>query len=175
MDYLNVNGPLAFNSSLYNLTWSSHPSATYYKQEYIKKGDVVTKFNSMILFEVLTGKVDLKAIVDGKLAELKSMKAGNPFISYSVIDNAPVGEYMIEFVVTQNAPDGKSLQIAERNIYRYKKYIDKTGENGIILFGLSTRAYGSESKKFIDSIKPGKDELVDKMRQFKIPSVSVKP
>ena len=37
-DYLHVPGPVVFDKSSYSLAWSSHPSAIYYKQEYVPAG-----------------------------------------------------------------------------------------------------------------------------------------
>ena len=41
VDYLNIPGTIYFNSTSYNLSWTSHPSETYYKQEYLVKGETV--------------------------------------------------------------------------------------------------------------------------------------
>ncbi len=174
IDHLNVPGPIVFDNVAYSVAWTSHPSTTYYKQEYIKKGDVVSKFGSMLLMEVLTGKAKIKDVLDAKVAELKSMQAANPFITYEIISNPPKGEYMLDFLVTDNAPDGKSVRIAERNIYRYRTYTDKTGENGIILIGISVRSYGGDTKKFIELARSNKNELVGKAKQFTIPAITIR-
>lgn len=39
IDYLSVGSLLKFENENYNLTWSSHPNETYYKQEYLKTTD----------------------------------------------------------------------------------------------------------------------------------------
>ncbi|HSK14116.1 MAG TPA: hypothetical protein VK907_12940, partial [Phnomibacter sp.] len=54
-DHLSIPGPIVFEQRSYSLTWSAHPSANYYKQEYLPKGEVPGKHRSMLMMEVLTG------------------------------------------------------------------------------------------------------------------------
>jgi hypothetical protein len=173
VDRLGVKGPISFDSALYNLTWSSHPSAGYFKQEYIKKGEDVNKFNSMVMVEVATGAIILKDVVAAKVAELKNLQASNPFISYESFYNAEKEEYILDFVITQNSADGRSAMIAERNIYRYKA-LPKTGKTGIVLFALSIRSYGAATKTFLANIKTGRNILVDKVRLYTLPAITIK-
>src|SRR5687767_12698448 len=74
-DYLHVPGPVVFNKISYNLAWSSHPSAVYYKQEYIPAGQTVEKFTKMILIEAVTGEFMLQDLVKAKTGELDKRKA----------------------------------------------------------------------------------------------------
>jgi hypothetical protein len=128
----------------------------------------------MLMLEVLTGKINVKDIVDGKVEELKSMKAGNPFVTYELTTLPARDEYLLDFVVTQNTPDGKSAVIAERNVYHYKPNMNKTGQNGIILFAVSVRSYDAEVKGFLEKIKTDKSELVGKVKGFSIPAIRLK-
>jgi hypothetical protein len=173
-DYLKVPGPVVFDKMSYNLSWSAHPSATYYKQEYLSKGQNADRFQKMLMLEVLTGKVNVKDIADSKVAELKSMKAGNPFVTYELTALPTKDEYLLDFLVTQNSPDGKSVLIAERNVYHYKPFIDKTGHNGVVLFAVSVRSYDAEVKSFLEKIKTDKADLPAKMKAFPVPNVSLK-
>lgn len=172
VDYLNVPGPIAFNNSSYNLSWTSHPSANYYKQEYLVKGDDAAKFKTMLLLEVLTGNSNVKSIADSKVAELKNMKLTNPIVTYDLTSNASTGEYFLDFVLSQNGPNGKPT-IVERNIYRYTTVTDKAGKKGILLFGVSVRSYGAETGKFLASLKLNKNDLLTKVKQFTVPAVTV--
>jgi hypothetical protein len=170
VDRLGIKGPINFNNSVYNLSWSSHPSATYYKQEYLPKGEDANKFKSMVMVEAVTGSIVLKNVVDAKITELKSLGATNHFISYEKFYNDEKNEYLLDFVITQNSPDNKSALIAERNVYRYKKL---ASNNGIMLFAISTRSYGADTKAFLAAVKSDRKTLVDKMRAFSLPSVNV--
>lgn len=122
--YLTVPGPIIFESKTFNLNWSSHPLANFYKQEYIVKEDNANQYKTMVLIDVVTGGENIKNIVAAKVSELKMMKEGNPVINYEIIDNPATGEYMLDFLLTANAPDA-SISITERNVYRYKSFTDK--------------------------------------------------
>jgi hypothetical protein len=174
VDRLGVQGPISFDNTVFILTWSSHPTPTYYKQEYIKKGEDVNKFKSLFLVEVATGAIVLKNVVDAKIAELKSMQAGNPFISYELVTDTAKQEYLLDFVITQNSTDGKSAVIAERNVYRYKALPSKTGKQGIMLFAISTRSYGAGTKTFLAGLKTVRNVLVEKMRNYAVPPMTIK-
>jgi hypothetical protein len=171
-DYLKVNKPLAFAGKSFVLSWSSHPSGNYYKQEYLVKGDNLEKFKTMILLEVVTGQSDLKAVVDAKLAELKKIKETNPVVNFEVMESPATGEYMIDFLLTANAADG-SISIAERNVYRYRIFTDKKGQKGIQLFAVSERSYGAGITKFLTALKTNRQELVKQVSSFVIPVVSI--
>lgn len=170
VDRLGAKGPFNFDNKEYNLTWSSHPSPNYYKQEYITSGDDINKFKSMLMVEVATGPIAVKNAVEAKVTELKTMKTSNPFISYDTFYNADKKEYILDFVITQNSPDNKSVVIAERNVYRYKTLPDK---KGIMLFAVSVRSYGVETKTFLTNLKNGRKALVDKVKAYSLPDVKL--
>ena len=167
VDYLQVPGPITFDSKLYQLNWSTHPAANFYKQEYIVKGDNADKYNAMILVDAVTGNTVIKNVVAAKVAELKKMKEANPVINYEVIDNPKTGEYLLDFLVTANAPNG-TITIVERNVYRYKTYTGKGGNKGVLLFGISTRAYGAAVNGFMTALQTNRKDLMNKVAQFNI-------
>jgi hypothetical protein len=171
-DYLKVPGPVTFDNKSYKLSWSSHPTADFYKQEYLPAGESADGFKSMILLDVLTGNLNVKDIVAGKVAELKKMKEANPVINYEIFDNSKSGEYMLDFLLTANGVDGK-INIAERNVYRYTSFTDAAGKKGVLLFGVSVRSYGKDITTFLTNLKKNKKDLVDKTAQFKMPAVNV--
>lgn len=172
VNYLKTATQISFNKTAYNLAWSAHPTAQYYKQEYLPEGESLEKFNNMLLVEVLSSNMPLKDAVAAKIAELKTMKQSNPYISYESFYNKEKDEYVLDFVVTANSPDGKQINIAERNIYRYKKYTAPNGETGVLLFGVSQRSYGSNAASFIKALTPAvKKELVKKVVEFVMPEV----
>lgn len=173
IDYLSLPGPIAFDSKSYNLSWTSHPSGNYYKQEYIVKSDNPTKFNTMLMVELVTGDMQLKDVVAAKLEELRKMKDSNPMVNYESFENPKTGEYMIDFLLSQNTPDGKDISIAERNVYRYMPFAGKDGKKGVIFFGVSTRSYGDKIQPFLVSLKSKKSELVNKVAQYKFPELKI--
>ena len=172
-DYLTVPVPVSFDQKVFNLNWSSHPSANFYKQEYIPKGESANEYKTMLLLDVMTGGATVKAVVENKIAELKQMKLANPLVKYSVINNPATGEYLLDFVLTANAPNG-TVNIAERNVYRYKSFADKAGQKGIVLFGVSTRAYGAGVAAFFASLKSNQNDFVKKVTAFKVPEITIR-
>lgn len=171
VDRLGVTGPVKFDNKAYNLSWSSHPSPNYYKQEYMQAGENVDKYKSMVMVEAAKGAVTPKAAMDSKVAELKEMGYTNPFISYENFALADKGEYILDFVVTQNAADNKSAVIAERNVYRYRSL---PNNGGVVLFAISVRTYGADTKSFLANMKTGRNVLVDKVKAFSFPNVTIK-
>lgn len=173
-DYLNIPGPVVFESRPFGLSWTSHPGANFYKQEYLPKTESANQYKTMILVDVVTGDASIKNVVAAKLTELKQMKAGNPMVNYEVINNAATGEYMIDFLLTANAADGKTISIIERNVYRYKTFTNKIGQKGVLLFGVSTRTYGADVTPFLTSLKATRKELVRKVSAFQMPDINIK-
>ena len=168
-DHLKVPGPIVFEKKAYNLSWSSHPAADLYKQEYLVKGDKAEAYKTMLLIDVITGDAMLRDIVVAKMAELNKLKATNPLINYQAFDNSKSGEFMLDFIVSANDPDGH-VNIVERNVYRYKIL---TGKTGILLFGVSTRSYGAEIEKFLIALKTNKNVLVNAVGKFQLPQITI--
>ena len=101
------------------------------------------------------------------------MKETNPIINYEIIHNPKTDEYILDFLLTANAADG-SISILERNVYRYKSFIDKAGNKSAMLFGVSVRAYGaSAANQFLISLKSNRKDLINKVSQYKIPSIKI--
>jgi hypothetical protein len=171
VDKLNVPGPILIGNKSYALCWASHPSAGFYKQEYITAGDNINKFKSMVLLDVNLGNFILKDVVAAKTAELKKMKATNPLVNYDMFQKN--GEYLLDFLLSANSPDRKTIDIVERNLYRYKTFVDISGNKGILLFAVSVRSYGNDIDAFLKALKTNKALLLNEVAQFKIPAVTI--
>lgn len=171
-DYLNVPGPIVFDKQTYSLNWSSHPVNNYYKQEYIVKGDNPDQFKTMILTDVITGESNIKNVVGDKVAELKQMKASNPVVNYEVISNPKTGEYIVDFLLSANNADG-TMSVVERNVYRYKTFTDKAGQQCVQLFGVSTRSYGASINNFFAALKTNRKDLINKVSLYSMPKVKI--
>ena len=173
-EYFNIPGPVLFDNKSYQLSWSSHPSPEFYKQEYLLKGDSLTSFKTMMLFDLLIGNLSVKQIAEAKIAELKTTTASNPLASYQTFSNPTTGEYMIDFVLTANAAGGKAT-IAERNVYRYTSFTGANGKKGVLLFGISNRSYGNDIAQFFAQLKTNRAVLVKQVTGFKIPAIKILP
>lgn len=171
-DYLNVPGPIVLNKETFNLAWSSHPSPAYYKQEYIMAGDKVEKFKKMVIVEALTSDSRPADLVKAKINELKQMKEANPMVNYETFQKN--GEYMLDFLVSENSADGKKINILERNVYRYKAITDKNGKKAVMLFAASERTYGNEVDGFLAALKTNKSVLQNAVAAFTLPEITFK-
>lgn len=170
-EYLGVTKQIKFDKNTFNLAWTSHPADNYYKQEYLAMGDTIEKFKKLVLLEVLTGKIKPKDVVAAKVAELKKMKAVNPVVNFETFEKD--GEVMLDFLVSENTPDGKYLSIIERNVYRYKSIADKNGQKCVLLFGVSERAYGDDINKFFSTLKEHRFDLINLVGEFELPEITI--
>jgi hypothetical protein len=171
-DYLNIPGPVKFQDITYNLTWSSHPTNNYYKQEYIPAKDTVEHFNKMILIDAIVS--DTLSVVDAvraEVAELDARKATDPVLHYQVYNNPDKTEYMLDFLESEGT--ATALHIAEWNVYRYKAFKDKAGHSGVLLFASSTRAYDDSIIDFIKSTKTDRPGKLNDLINYNIPEISI--
>ena len=83
------------------------------------------------------------------------------------------GETMLDFLLTANSPDGKKIAIIERNVYRYKKIKDKSGHKGVLLFGVSTRAYNKDASNFLTDLETKKMDLMNKVGMYCILEITL--
>lgn len=172
-DYLNVPGPIKFDDIDYDLVWSSHPTINYYKQEYISKGDNIDVFNRMLFIDViLSDSLDLKNVVANKVYELNGRKKTDSVVNYKIIHNPESTQYIVDFVVSQSAEG--SLHIVEWSAYRYQLFADKAGHKGVMLLGVSRRAYDNDIRGFFESLKDIRKKYVNKLIDYPIPVISIK-
>jgi hypothetical protein len=173
IDYLQIPGPIRFERTTYHLAWTSHPTPTFYKQEYLAAGTDPSRFTSMIFFDLLKGNRMVAEAVEAKVAELRKQKETNPLVNYQLIEIPGTDELLLDFLLSQATPDGRSQRIVERNVYRYKPFTDASGKKGILLFGVSQRRYGADTDAFLVSLKRTKADLPTKVAQFKLPVVAI--
>jgi len=171
-EYLNVPGPISLNKNTFNLSWTSHPSANYYKQEYITSGDNIEKYKKMVSVELLMSNATAADLANAKMNELKQLKTTNPLINYELFQKN--GEVILDFLISQNSANGGKVLIIERNVYRYKNFTGKNGQKGVMLFGASERAYGNDVDTFLSLLKKNKAVLLNAVAAFTLPQISVK-
>ena len=145
-DYLHLGSKYRFDNKDYELVWSSHPASNFYKQEYILPNENVEKYKRLILIDFIEGDLNPKDVLSSLANSLENSKKQNPVINYKVYEKN--NEYMIDFIMSENSQDGKEVLILERNVYRYFR-INTPKRKGILLFGVSDRAY---TKKEMDNM-----------------------
>ena len=168
-DYLHLGSKYRFDNKDYELVWSSHPASNFYKQEYILPNENVEKYKRLILIDFIEGDLNPKDVLSSLANSLENSKKQNPVINYKVYEKN--NEYMIDFIMSENSQDGKEVLILERNVYRYFR-INTPNRKGILLFGVSDRAY---TKKEMDNmfsvLKNNKLELVNKVAKIEVPKI----
>lgn len=170
-DYLGLTKPILFDNVSYNLVWTTHPTDHYYKQEYLAQNDTLEHFKKLIIVDVLADNTKLEYVVAAKVAELKKMKETNPVVNYQTFEKG--GEVMLDFLLSENTPDGEYLSIVERNVYRYKTVTDKNGQKAVLLFAVSERAYGDDIDAFFANLKEHRFDLINAVGAFDIPDITI--
>ncbi|MGN6309363.1 MAG: hypothetical protein ACTHNN_07370 [Xanthobacteraceae bacterium] len=169
-DHLNIPGPIAFDGQSYDLAWSSRPSASYIKHEYVPKGQVVTHFHDMLLVEFLQGDRTVANVVQTQMQKLNARKDRDPLVRMAVIKNDATGEMLLDFLMSDNT--GSEL-IVEWNAYRYARISNANGEAGIGLFGISRRAYGNDNAKaFLAALKTRRPAQINHLAKAPMPFAS---
>jgi|TARA_B110000967_G_scaffold143370_1_gene146642 hypothetical protein len=169
-NYLQTEKTLLFNNTNYDLVWSSHPTETYYKQEYLPSEQGLEDFRSMVIIEFIKGDISVDDAVAIKIKELDTAKESNPIVNYTVFKRE--GEVIIDFLLSANSEDGMELLVVERNIYR--NVATKTNQtNGLLLFAVSERAYENEIDAFFANLKKNKNSLIEKVGNFDIPKIKL--
>lgn len=163
-DFLSIGKQMTFEGEDYFLEWSSHPSETYYIQEYLRKQDNLHKFNKMLMVSVINADVPVKEAVAFKVAELEEQKKTNPVINYEVFTKD--GESIIDFVISDKA------YIYEWNLQRYQKQDGKL----VLLSYVYRDSLNTQEDlfPFFDHIKKNRHETIGRLGEFDIPKVKLK-
>ncbi len=167
IDRLSIPGPIDFNGQSYQLSWSSHPGANYYIQEYLPPGQTSERFEQMVLVNVLIGKTTVRSAAETKVAELNKRKATDPLVNFAVIQNDATGEIILDFILS--AKDDHGGDIVEWNAYRYGP-LKVGGKTGILLLGISRRAYGDSTTDFLQGLKTTRKALIAELAKYQLPA-----
>lgn len=175
---LNIFGPLQFQNKTLSLLRTSYTpdSTTYntYKQEYMVAGEGLDTFKNMVIINVFTGAYGLEDIANAKLDELRELQKTNPIVNWQTFNNKKTGEFMLDFLTSENSADGQYIDMAERTIYRYVVVTAKSGEECGVLFGVITRAYGDDVEPFMTVFKTkARGVLIQAVGTFKIPEITI--
>ena len=169
VDRLSVPGPITFNAASYRLSWSSHPSPYYYKQEYLPTGQTSDHFERMLLVEAIAQGADVSGVVSAQVNRLKRRKATDPTVNFAILKNPKNGEVILDFVLSDD--NDKTGYVVEWNAYRFTSLKDKDGNSGVLLFGISRRAYGDASTEFLRGLKAARLTEIDALAKYPLPVV----
>ncbi|HKS83906.1 MAG TPA: hypothetical protein VJR71_00360 [Pseudolabrys sp.] len=166
---LSLQETIAFNGESYRLSWSSHPTSDYYKQEYLPSGQTSERFQRMVLIEATLRGVKVDDAVGAQVSMLNKRKSTDPTVNFAILKNAKTGEVILDFVLS--AQDRKGEDIVEWNAYRYASLKGKSGTSGVLLFGISRRAYDGDTTNFLRALKSERPAVINALAAYQLPAV----
>lgn len=169
VDRLSLPDSIEFNGESYRLSWSSHPKPYYYKQEYLPSGQTSERFQRMVLIEAIVRGLDVNGAVAAQVNMLNERKSTDPTVNFAVVKNPKNGEIILDFIL--RAQDPKGEDVVEWNAYRYSAFTGKGGASGVLLFGISRRAYGDEATNFLRGLKSTRPAEVNALASYPLPVV----
>ena len=169
VDRLSLPDLIEFNGESYRLSWSSHPKPYYYKQEYLPPGQTSERFQRMVLIETIVRGVDVNGAVAAKVNMLNKRKSSDPTVNFAVVKNPKNGEIILDFILSAQDPKGED--VVEWNAYRYAAFRGKGGASGVLLFGISRRAYGDDATNFLRRLKSVRPAEVNALASYPLPVV----
>ena len=157
---------LVFNGTTYNLKWSSHPKKYFFKQEYLPKNEKLDKYKTMIVIDFYEGDFKPQQLVDTLIQNLTKRKKTDSLCNFNVFTKDK--EYIVDFLLSESS--GNYITLLERNVYRYKLINDvKSQRKGVLIFGVSERAYDSEVDVYFENLKQNKDKLIIDVGNYDFP------
>jgi len=144
-DYLGMPGPIALSGDSYALAWSSHPADNYIKQEYLPAGETPERYSRMLLVERVTGEIGAADAARAQIEALNQRKPTDPLLNMDLLQNEAAGEVVLDFIVSSKDEAGE--YIVEWNAYRYAPLAEGEAGPGVMLLGISHRAYGTDAAK----------------------------
>ena len=169
VDRLSLPDSIEFNGESYQLSWSSHPTPYYYKQEYLPPGQTGERFQRMLLIEATARGVDVNGAAAAQANMLNKRKATDPTVNFAVVKNPKNGEIILDFILSAQSPKGED--VVEWNAYRYATLRGKGGESGVLLFGISRRAYGDGATSFLRKLKSTRPAEINALASYPLPVV----
>jgi hypothetical protein len=172
INYYGTAEIIRFNNADYKLSWSSHPNAVYYKHEYLPKGNTSEHFNDMLLLEFLQGDLSVKDAVQAQLNQITERKKTDAACKFNLVESPGGKEFTLDF--TMSTSKNNKVNLVEWSAYHYKAYTDKAGHKGVILFGISHRAYDDKVNAFLSSLPAYRKARIKALTDFPIPKIQVK-
>lgn len=169
IDYLSIGSELSFNNEKYNLAWSSHPNASYFKQEYLRKSDKLEKYEKMVMVEAIKTTLNPEKVSQMKINELTTLKKINPIVNFKQAESSNQNDKIISFTISGG-------NILEWNVYKYQQQ-QIENENMIVLYAYSYRNYVSTKEdvtKFINFVKNNENKMIEIINKTNVPKVKIK-
>lgn len=162
-DAVGIPGPLTFEDTTFALAWTSHPSETYYKQEYLPEGQSPESYSEMFMIDLLTEGATPESAASDMIAGLEQRKAGDPVVNYDMVANDATGELILDFLLSDTST---GTVIVEWNAYRYVPYGD-----GLVLYAISRRGYDEAASTFIRDLAGWRTGAIEALATMQLPEV----
>ncbi|MDB5123393.1 MAG: hypothetical protein JWP94_1522 [Mucilaginibacter sp.] len=170
VNYFDIPETISFNKLDYKLAWSSHPNTIYYKQEYVPAGDTVTRFQDMIMIDFIQIGLPVKAAVEAQVKTIIERKKTDKVCNYQVLKKSD-DDLILDFVMSDYS---SADNVVEWSAYHYSQYTDKAGHKGVLLFGVSHRAYKDQIIPFMTSLLKYKTDNLKALSTFPVPEIQIK-
>ena len=165
-DAIGAPGPIVFEDVEFALAWTSHPSETYFKQEYVPAGQTVEQFEDMFMIDVMTDGMTPEAAAAAMIKNLDARKGTDPVINYDLIRNDQTGEIVLDFLLSDST---SGTMIVEWNAYRYVPFGD-----GIALYAISRRGYGEDgARTLLTGLKEKRQSAINALALMELPELSL--
>jgi len=161
---------ITFADVPYHLAWQSEPTPNYRKYEYLPQDQALPHYHNMLLLEEVLGDIQAADAVRAQLDFLRQrqQEGNDPVAQHRVRANESTGEFLLDFVLSGNDPQLGT--IIEWNVYRYIPRQTANGQNGVLLYGYSTRGYGDEGgRDFLTALKDARPKMMQAMMSASIP------
>lgn len=164
-DAVGAPGPFVLEGESFELAWTSHPTETFYKQEYVPAGQSVEAYEQMFMVDVLTNGLSVEDAAGTMVDGLKQRQANDPVVNFAMIENKATGEIILDFVLSDSS---SGTVIVEWNAYRYVPL-----EDGVAMFGISRRGYDAGASELLKGLKGRRMGTIQALAELDLPEVAV--
>lgn len=172
VNYYSIPKTVKFNKLNYQLSWSAHPTTSYYKQEYLPQGETGDHFNNMIMIDFIQTGASVKEAVTAQVNKILERKKTDAVCNYEVNENPDGTEFILDFLMSESK--GSEMNLLEWSAYHYKAYTDQAGHRGILLFGICHRAYGEETGAMLKGLKTYRTPNINELIGYPMPEIQIK-
>ena len=160
-----VPGPIVFEDETFNLAWTSHPTETFYKQEYLPEGQVVEAYGQMFMVDVLLNGATAEGAAGNMIAGLRERQATDPMVNFDLIQNDATGEIILDFLLSD---ESTGTLIVEWNAYRYVPL-----DGGLAMFGISRRGYDDDVEPFLAELAQSRLGAIEALANLDLPDITI--
>jgi len=165
---------LQFADTTYQLTVQSHPMPGYSQYAYLSRGDKLPYYRNILMLEWLVNGVSVEEAVESQIDMLEQRKEdGDLTVNHRLIRNETTGEYLLDFILSNDDPNVGN--IVEWNAYRYVSFTDADGEDGVQIYGYSSRGYGDDGgRDFLLALKGKREAIIRALASAEVPELDLR-